>query len=565
MKYFSLSTPTSSSNKNNGSSLTASTINLANTVIGAGMLGLPGAFAACGYVTGTILLVSAAVFSAIGLRLLSLSAALVDQEVSNSTRVYEMVEVSDSPSFLNDNGDCNDLVGTCTENEDDDVRGVDGGKHVVPIEISKEWNGKKKNASFYSIAQASVSSNFVIMIDLAVALKCFGVATGYFITVGDCMVDAMKYLLPAEDEPISLTTGGTVHDNHYAFLLSRRIWITLGLFVAGPISFLPSLDALKFASTLSLCLILALGIGIVLFAEGVLEPCNAACSYGYSHNLTNSTIGFYGSSSEDFSSSQQTIDDDYNTCCSDSTEINIHLHATTDFRDTVKYVAIFVFSFTCHQNIFSVYNEIEKYSQRRIDFVILTAIIMALSIYFIVALEGYRTYGENVQSDILRSYPKSLIVTMMRIAIAFMVCLSYPLQLNPARKCISSLSKSLGRICPIKRIFSAQTDNQSQEDQEQLNNFVLYSEHVIVTSSFLTLSYIIAMIVEDLGIVLAVVGATGSTMVTYILPGVIYFKLSYVHDTPFFMKSLAYLQCTLGFIIVPVALYFIVKYHVAGA
>jgi amino acid permease len=46
-----------------------------------------------------------------------------------------------------------------------------------------------------------------------------------------------------------------------------------------------------------------------------------------------------------------------------------------------------------------------------------------------------------------------------------------------------------------------------------------------ITIAFLSLSFTLAMIVDDLGIVLALVGATGSTLVSYILPGLIYLKL----------------------------------------
>lgn len=95
-----------------GSSIASCVINLANTIIGAGMLGLPGAFGGTGYLTGVVLLLIAAMFSAHGLVLLSKSAQKVG----------------------------------------------------LP-------------SSFYSVAAVAVPS-YTILVDLAVALKCFGVATG---------------------------------------------------------------------------------------------------------------------------------------------------------------------------------------------------------------------------------------------------------------------------------------------------------------------------------------------------------------------------------------------------
>jgi len=54
-----------------GSSVLSSIFVLANSILGAGMLGLPAAFAECGFLTGVIMLSLFAFFSAVGLHLLS--------------------------------------------------------------------------------------------------------------------------------------------------------------------------------------------------------------------------------------------------------------------------------------------------------------------------------------------------------------------------------------------------------------------------------------------------------------------------------------------------------------
>ena len=77
----------------------------------------------------------------------------------------------------------------------------------------------------------------------------------------------------------------------------------------------------------------------------------------------------------------------------------------------------------------------------------------------------------------------------------------------------------------------------------------------IITCTFLTFSFIIAMSVDNLGKVLGIVGATGSTIVSYILPGAVYIKL---HSKPHSLKAFAYVQLILGCIIVPIALYFVI-------
>ncbi len=93
-------------------------------------------------------------------------------------------------------------------------------------------------------------------------------------------------------------------------------------------------------------------------------------------------------------------------------------------------------------------------------------------------------------------------------------------------------------------------DSNDDAMNELIENFLFYG----ITCCFLTLSFMIAMTVSDLGVVLGVVGATGSTMVSYILPGAIYIK---IHPEPHPLRSLACIQLILGILIVPIALYFV--------
>ena len=48
----------------------------------------------------------------------------------------------------------------------------------------------------------------------------------------------------------------------------------------------------------------------------------------------------------------------------------------------------------------------------------------------------------------------------------------------------------------------------------------------LITTAILILSYIVAMTVDSLSMVLAYVGSTGSTSISFILPGLFYYKIS---------------------------------------
>jgi len=78
------------------------------------------------------------------------------------------------------------------------------------------------------------------------------------------------------------------------------------------------------------------------------------------------------------------------------------------------------------------------------------------------------------------------------------------------------------------------------------------------TAAFLAGSLLIALAVDDLGVVMAVVGATGSTAVSYILPGAIYWVL---HPHPHAMRFAAGAMFAAGVCITPVSLAAILTSH----
>jgi hypothetical protein len=74
------------------------------------------------------------------------------------------------------------------------------------------------------------------------------------------------------------------------------------------------------------------------------------------------------------------------------------------------------------------------------------------------------------------------------------------------------------------------------------------------------LSYCIALVVADLGIVIALLGATGSTTINYILPGAVYWRLydgTGEDQGPAWKRTAAAGMFMLGCVIMPVCVGFI--------
>lgn len=150
--------------------------------------------------------------------------------------------------------------------------------------------------------------------------------------------------------------------------------------------------------------------------------------------------------------------------------------------------------------------------------VIGSAVGGSFALYLFVGVLGYLTFGSHVTSDLLVDYgdvsngvsgsgTHSVVVNVCRLAMALHVCSCYPLQAHPFR---TSLSNMLAERWPVFRQRTG-TDRRP---------------HLFVTALFVLITFTIALSVDQLGLMFSIIGATGSNLMTYILPGAFYFKLS---------------------------------------
>ena len=150
----------------------------------------------------------------------------------------------------------------------------------------------------------------------------------------------------------------------------------------------------------------------------------------------------------------------------------------------------------------------EDNSPAMVETVIAKSISICFIVYQLIGTAGLLTFGSKIQSNIITQCfyylldPASDAITGAQIAIAFLVLFSYPLQCHPCRN-------SVDKVVP-------------NGIDGQMSN----SRFSAITVSILVLSYIIAITISDLSLILALVGATGSTAICYILPGLFYYKFS---------------------------------------
>lgn len=207
--------------------------------------------------------------------------------------------------------------------------------------------------------------------------------------------------------------------------------------------------------------------------------------------------------------------------------------------------------------MFSILNEIKDNSPASIVGVIGGSIGSAAAVYILVAVTGYLTFGNDIKGNIVGmcqwasihypvsrplidtiTDPASIASTIAKAAIVALVTFGIPLQIHPCRASIDAVlrwrpgnSRSpttpggppLGGSQPLLPSASALAAVDSHGAPAVAMSELRFA---LITSGILALSYITALNVSSLDRVLAYVGSTGSTAISFILPGLFYYKIS---------------------------------------
>uniref|UniRef100_UPI00398F72D6 probable sodium-coupled neutral amino acid transporter 6 n=1 Tax=Pristiophorus japonicus TaxID=55135 RepID=UPI00398F72D6 len=202
---------------------------------------------------------------------------------------------------------------------------------------------------------------------------------------------------------------------------------------------------------------------------------------------------------------------------------------------SVYAIPTMAFSFLCHTSVLPIYCELRRPSKSRMQKAVNTGITLSFSIYMLSALFGYLSFYGKVDSQLLHSYsqylPRDTVIMSVRICILFSVLLTVPLIHFPARKAFMLLLFS-------NRPFS-------------------WLHHIAVTLSIQIVIVLLAMYVPNIQNIFGVVGATSSTALLFIYPGLFYLQIS--REPLKSLKKLGALGLIiLGFLIGAISLPFII-------
>ncbi|CAI8495771.1 unnamed protein product [Hanseniaspora opuntiae] len=349
----------------------------------------------------------------------------------------------------------------------------------------------KKKLSFKSIGDLlfDEKSNKIVLFDIAIAIKCFGVSISYLIVIGDLMPQILRYFTSKID-------------------IHRSIFISFSLFcIIMPLCFIKKISSLKKFSMIALISVVYLCFMIIINAFVYKENDQKGHIYWSKPKKSYKDINFL-----------------------------------TSFP-------ISVFAFTCQHNTFSIFNELKTPTFANFSKIVVKAMSCALIIYLTVGTLGYITFGDNVESNIIKMYEMDNFFNVLgRFCIVVLVTLAYPLQMYPCRLSIYNIYNHFQN----KPTFTSLTDTDTNEsitllNEEELNlEQQINSSHLdipdlqfkVITMSVIIAGFFIAISLTNLGLVLGFIGGTGSTLIAFILPGLFsYLLFSKIESDPAFIQN----------------------------
>lgn len=351
------------------------------------------------------------------------------------------------------------------------------------------------DATFYALGKRALPGRACSIVDCSIVIMCFGLATSYVIVFSTLFPGALERLVGPK----------RILRTHPVDLLSRQLWVVMNGFIVAPLAFQESFENLQFTSTL----------GVVFVAYG-----SVMVLVYYFHAF----------------GADECRDDDNFDCTRPKS-----LDAVTFNRGIgpLTALSIVIFSFTAHAQVLGISNELKNYTQKKMDLVAGMAILICGALYIAVGMAGYATFGDKVSSDLLENYPgDEVAVVISRLGFSALVAFSYPLMCKPARDSLLSLVEN--------GAFGSEAAEKLKDPLSAPSHRKLI--YRAFTTSFLVGTCGIACVVNDLGVILSLIGATCSTFVAFVIPPLVFIK---THPEPSIKKNAAKFVLGMGVVLMP--------------
>ena len=147
--------------------------------------------------------------------------------------------------------------------------------------------------------------------------------------------------------------------------------------------------------------------------------------------------------------------------------------------NSIKALPVFIFAFTCHQNILSIHNEVTptNSSPTKMSKLINACISISGVVYLMFSLFSYCSFGSDAKPNVLLNYPKSGVPYLVgKLAFVLLAIVSFPLMLHPCRKSLLGIYSRL-----VGEGDSSEIET-SQDDKRHYVSTILILDHCLCFS-----------------------------------------------------------------------------------
>lgn len=169
---------------------------------------------------------------------------------------------------------------------------------------------------------------------------------------------------------------------------------------------------------------------------------------------------------------------------------------------------LFVYSFNCVVPFIPIFAEMKRKKGTRVRTTLTAAVLLCFVVYCMCAFGGYWAFCGRSCPNILDCYPAAdALILPARIALVILVIPTIPLFNYVARQCIE---KQVG--------LSAEASDAGRGSQRSIAS-------IILTIALVAAANTIAVLTQNLSVVLGLTGALGGSILVWILPGLFLLKL----------------------------------------
>lgn len=254
-----------------------------------------------------------------------------------------------------------------------------------------------------------------------------------------------------------------------------------------------------------------------------------------------------------------------------------------DLMGLFQSIGVISFAFVCHHNTFLILGSLNQPTTRRFRIVTHISTSISLMLCLVLATSGYVIFGDKAQGNILNNFPgDNILINMCRLAFGANMFLTFPLECLVCREVIAIMwhrrqadklrnSLNVNNNASTEILFNADNDDQDIPNSIRNNDIPLNdipnnntnhndnaisdnnqnietsdAFHYITTTLLVFSALIIAEITCDLGAILEASGGLSASALAFILPPLFYMKIEGIKFSFNDQESRKYIIC-MGF------------------